>query len=62
MRYLTITRTRQIGLLMCLSISLCFNTVLADRTTSYTYTAQGQVETIDGPRIDVSDITTYGYD
>ncbi|MEW8057606.1 MAG: RHS repeat-associated core domain-containing protein, partial [Candidatus Thiodiazotropha sp.] len=62
MRYPTITRTGQIGLLMCLSISLCCNTVLADRTTSYTYTAQGQVETIDGPRLDVSDITTYGYD
>ncbi|MEW8660420.1 MAG: hypothetical protein AB2603_19080, partial [Candidatus Thiodiazotropha endolucinida] len=34
----------------------------ADRTTRYTYNAMGQVETIDGPRIDVSDITTYGYD
>ncbi len=34
----------------------------ADRTVSYTYTAQGQIETIDGPRIDVADITTYGYD
>ncbi|MBT3022141.1 MAG: hypothetical protein KUF77_04495 [Candidatus Thiodiazotropha sp. (ex Lucina aurantia)] len=33
----------------------------ADRTTRYTYNAMGQVETIDGPRIDVSDITTYGY-
>ncbi|MEW8285856.1 MAG: RHS repeat-associated core domain-containing protein [Candidatus Thiodiazotropha endolucinida] len=62
MRYPTLTRTGQFGLIMCLSIGLCFNTVLADRTTSYTYTAQGQVETIDGPRIDVSDITTYGYD
>ncbi len=36
--------------------------VLADRTTSYTYTAQGLLETVDGPRIDVSDITTYDYD
>ncbi|MGD9170253.1 MAG: RHS repeat-associated core domain-containing protein [Candidatus Thiodiazotropha sp.] len=34
----------------------------ADRTTSYAYNAMGQVETIDGPRVDVSDITTYGYD
>ncbi|MBT3054319.1 MAG: hypothetical protein KME69_05540 [Candidatus Thiodiazotropha sp. (ex Codakia orbicularis)] len=34
----------------------------ADRTTRYTYSAMGQVETIDGPRLDVSDITTYGYD
>ena len=62
MRYPALTRTGQFGLLMCLNIGLCFNTVLADRTTSYTYTAQGQVETIDGPRLDVSDITTYGYD
>ncbi len=62
MRYPTLTRTGQFGLIMCLSIGICFNTVLADRTTSYTYTAQGQVETIDGPRLDVSDITTYGYD
>ncbi|PUB80417.1 MAG: hypothetical protein DBO99_01090 [gamma proteobacterium symbiont of Ctena orbiculata] len=35
---------------------------LADRTTSYTYNAMGQVETIDGPRLDVTDITAYGYD
>ncbi|MES9928332.1 MAG: hypothetical protein ABW158_09460, partial [Candidatus Thiodiazotropha sp. 6PDIVS] len=34
----------------------------ADRTISYTYTPQGQIETIDGPRVDVTDITTYGYD
>jgi YD repeat-containing protein len=34
----------------------------ADRTTSYTYNALGQVETLDGPRVDVDDITTYGYD
>ncbi|MCG7923068.1 MAG: RHS domain-containing protein [Candidatus Thiodiazotropha lotti] len=37
-------------------------TVLADRTVSYTYTVHGQVETIDGPRVDVTDVTTYGYD
>ena len=37
-------------------------TALADRTVSYTYTAHGQVETIDGPRVDVTDVTTYGYD
>ncbi|MCU7850383.1 MAG: RHS repeat protein, partial [Candidatus Thiodiazotropha sp. (ex Lucinoma kastoroae)] len=62
MRYPAMTRATQFGLLMCLNIGLCFNTALADRTTAYTYTAQGQVETIDGPRIDVTDITTYGYD
>ncbi|MCU7853101.1 MAG: RHS repeat protein [Candidatus Thiodiazotropha sp. (ex Monitilora ramsayi)] len=42
--------------------SLTTTQVLADRTTSYTYTAEGLVATIDGPRIDVSDITTYDYD
>ncbi|MCG7921411.1 MAG: RHS repeat protein [Candidatus Thiodiazotropha lotti] len=46
-----------------LSLSLMLPlTVLADRTVSYTYTVHGQVETIDGPRVDVSDITSYGYD
>ncbi|MES9971963.1 MAG: RHS repeat-associated core domain-containing protein [Candidatus Thiodiazotropha sp.] len=34
----------------------------ADRITSYTYNALGLVETVDGPRVDVDDITTYGYD
>ncbi|MEW8509079.1 MAG: RHS repeat-associated core domain-containing protein [Candidatus Thiodiazotropha sp.] len=34
----------------------------ADTTTSYTYTQDGEIATIDGPRIDVSDITTYSYD
>ncbi|MEW5250748.1 RHS repeat-associated core domain-containing protein [Microbulbifer discodermiae] len=29
---------------------------------SYTYTAAGKMETANGPRTDVSDITTYGYD
>jgi YD repeat-containing protein len=31
------------------------------RTWTYTYTGYGQVLTIDGPRTDVSDITTYTY-
>ncbi|HKA60624.1 MAG TPA: DUF6531 domain-containing protein, partial [Gemmatimonadales bacterium] len=31
------------------------------RTLSYTYNAEGQVLTIDGPRIDVEDVTTYTY-
>ncbi|MBT3056560.1 MAG: RHS repeat protein [Candidatus Thiodiazotropha sp. (ex Codakia orbicularis)] len=39
-----------------------FSSVQADTTTSYTYTPAGEIETIDGPRIDVSDVTTYGYD
>ncbi len=32
------------------------------RTTAYTYTAQGLLESIDGPRTDVADLTTFGYD
>ncbi len=32
------------------------------RTVSYTYNGFGQVLTVDGPRTDVSDITTYDYD
>jgi RHS repeat-associated protein len=31
------------------------------RTWTYTYTSAGQVQTIDGPRTDVSDVTTYSY-
>jgi RHS repeat-associated protein len=34
----------------------------ADRLTRYTYNDQGLVETVDGPRREVSDITTYRYD
>lgn len=33
-----------------------------ESTTSYTYNGLGLVETIDGPRVDLSDITTFGYD
>jgi len=32
------------------------------RTWTYTYNAAGQVLTADGPRTDVSDVTTYAYD
>jgi len=31
-------------------------------TTTYTYDTNGKIETINGPRTDVSDITTYAYD
>jgi YD repeat-containing protein len=51
--------TLWVGLSLGLALPL---TALADRTVSYTYTTNGQVETIDGPRVDVNDITTYGYD
>ena len=33
-----------------------------ERSVSYTYNALGLVETVNGPRTDVADITTYGYD
>lgn len=32
------------------------------RTWSYTYTASGLLKTVDGPRTDINDITTYAYD
>lgn len=38
------------------------NAHAAERNWSYTYTAQGLVETADGPRTDVADVTTYAYD
>ncbi|MBL3601780.1 MAG: RHS domain-containing protein [gamma proteobacterium endosymbiont of Lamellibrachia anaximandri] len=50
------------GFVTGLLISLNAGLVTADQTTSYTYNALGLVETVDGPRIDVNDITTYGYD
>jgi RHS repeat-associated protein len=31
------------------------------RTTTWTYNADGQVLTVDGPRVDVLDVTTYAY-
>jgi len=31
-------------------------------TLNYTYTALGQIATVDGPRTDVSDITSFSYD
>jgi RHS repeat-associated protein len=33
----------------------------ASRTTTYTYTALGQLSGVDGPRTDVADISTYAY-
>ncbi|MCU7936939.1 MAG: type IV secretion protein Rhs [Candidatus Thiodiazotropha sp. (ex Dulcina madagascariensis)] len=60
MRYPAMTRATR-GLLMGLCLGLSLNTAHAVQTTAYTYTAQGQVATLDGPRLDVSDITSYGY-
>ncbi|MBU2326954.1 MAG: hypothetical protein KJ755_06275, partial [Alphaproteobacteria bacterium] len=33
-----------------------------ERSWSYTYNSLGLIETADGPRSDVSDVTTYTYD
>jgi YD repeat-containing protein len=47
-------------------VGSCFITGMAaasvESTTSYTYNSLGLMESIDGPRVDVSDITTFGYD
>lgn len=45
-----------------LSRSVKDKTTNDTRAVSYTYNALGQVLTVDGPRTDVSDITTYEYD
>ena len=34
----------------------------SERSWAYTYTTQGLIESADGPRTDVSDITHYAYD
>ncbi|MES9993736.1 MAG: RHS repeat-associated core domain-containing protein, partial [Candidatus Thiodiazotropha sp.] len=60
MRVTTRESTHHLGLMLILIVS--FTTAYADRTTSYTYNAIGEIETIDGPRLDVNDITVYGYD
>ncbi|MCU7920888.1 MAG: RHS repeat protein [Candidatus Thiodiazotropha sp. (ex Epidulcina cf. delphinae)] len=61
MRYPAMTTATRLALLFCLSLGLTAQTAQSDHTVSYTYTAQGQVATLDGPRLDVADITTYGY-
>ncbi|WP_137818657.1 RHS repeat-associated core domain-containing protein [Pseudomonas sp. 2FG] len=38
------------------------STQAAERSWSYSYTSQGLIETADGPRTDVADITRYAYD
>jgi RHS repeat-associated protein len=39
----------------------CNDTTAFSFTTTYTYDGHGQVKTIDGPRTDVTDLTTYDY-
>ncbi|AJQ94338.1 RHS repeat-associated core domain-containing protein [Gynuella sunshinyii] len=42
--------------------TLSFTAQASERTTSYTYNSLGLISSTDGPRSDVSDITTYDYD
>lgn len=48
--------------LALVTILVAADTQAAARTWSYTYNNLGLVETANGPRTDVSDITTYAYD
>jgi len=47
-----------LGLLMMVGVHA--NPV--DRISTVTYNAQGLIDSVDGPRTDVSDITRYAYD
>lgn len=53
----TIMKKQLIPILLVLAIS----NIYADQTIKYTYNAVGQVDSIDGPRIDIEDITRYNY-
>ncbi|MET0028732.1 MAG: RHS repeat-associated core domain-containing protein [Candidatus Thiodiazotropha sp.] len=57
----SVTRT-PLSFALLAAFSLTAGLAQADRTVSYTYTDLGQVATLDGPRLDVSDVTTYDYD
>ena len=43
-------------------LSLCVSQAAVSGTTSYTYNDYGQVTSINGPRVDVTDLTQYTYD
>jgi RHS repeat-associated protein len=44
-----------------LSRTVTDTTTSESRTTTWTYNGQGQILTVNGPRTDVSDVTTYSY-
>jgi RHS repeat-associated protein len=48
-----------LGLAASLGVS---NAMAVERNWSYSYNSLGLIETADGPRTDVQDVTTYGYD
>ncbi|MCE4070930.1 MULTISPECIES: RHS repeat-associated core domain-containing protein [Pseudomonas] len=47
---------------LALACGIALSATAADRSWNYTYTAQGLIETADGPRTDVQDVTHYTYD
>ncbi|WP_220815573.1 RHS repeat-associated core domain-containing protein [Pseudomonas paralcaligenes] len=49
-------------LALALTAALGLQAAQAESTWSYTYNQLGQIETADGPRTDVNDVTTYSYD
>ena len=49
------------GNLLTETVSGCNGDVPFDHTTTFTYDARGRVLTLDGPRVDVQDLTTYEY-
>ncbi|HEY1026716.1 MAG TPA: RHS repeat domain-containing protein, partial [Pseudomonas sp.] len=58
-------RTLHCGSLLSLALAITLGTACVqatERSWSYTYNNQGLIETANGPRTDVSDITTYAYD
>lgn len=60
-RTTTNTYNSSTGDLLTQQVSGCAGTSTFSYTTTYTYDAHGQVKTVDGPRTDVSDITTTDY-
>jgi YD repeat-containing protein len=58
-------KTLYCGSLLSLALAVALGAAgvqAAERNWSYTYNSQGLIETANGPRTDVSDITTYAYD
>ncbi len=60
-RTTTNTYNSSTGDLLTQQVTGCAGTTPFSYTTTYTYDAHGQVKTVDGPRTDVSDITTTDY-
>ena len=51
-----------LALVPAVVLATCAMVAKADQAWSYTYNSYGQMLTADGPRTDVSDVTTYTYD